>query len=645
MAADEEIAGHEIAGEVVNPSPLLPPTTDPADTCDAYAELEYSGECVPPVSAIYPGYPAEYVIEGDTCDAYAEIEYAGECINEEAVFQSLPTSTIEEFDTSTGRLNCGVPSVFITSRCSRSMTCQINLSDVINLTWTRILDDVSEAEVEIGLTGDAQQTCCECLAIVEPFCHELHIWRDGEEVWVGPIEAVRYERERVTIKARDSLAWLDVRIPNEDVEFTTLGTFGTISDNPLTSVATTFNSPALSTLPVIAAGLPAYYIIFEPDNLDQIDFGYILTHGAGATSAVINRNALPGSGFGGPKQHALGTAWRVQGTVGVDNPWLSTSTTLNGFGAMSELPAVSLVGVPPVPTPAVFIVVDPYKSKREVIQIETHVAGASSATVIRGQRGTQPQNHDLVSLWDAGSLSGPSEDLSYIAQDIIHMALEEDIAAGKSCEFSNIFIKRTGEKIEYYKEAFNETYLEILLALATTELNITTLGRTIVINGDSLSLTPLVLLNDEHIMGDIEVTKDGKVMANRVYMHWEGDQGIPAVGQKDENERFCYSLIERIKDGNGLQVGVDADVAAQAMVEAAFIAPRIIEIPDGSRLSPDTPWTINQMVPGARVDVAITRLCLNLTQSFLLTGVTVTYSESDGESVGITLHPMNSVAG
>lgn len=643
MAADEEIAGHEIAGEDVNPNPVLPATDDPADTCDAYAELEYAGECVPPVSAMYPDFPEEAIIEGDTCDAYAEIEFAGECVNENAVFQSLPTSSIEEFDTSAGRLGCGVPTVFITSRCSQSMACQIDLSDIIRITWTRVLDDVSEAEVEVGLTGDSQQTCCQCLATVEPFCHELHIWRDGDEVWVGPIEAIRYERERVTIKARDSLAWLDVRIPNEDVEFSAVGTAGTITDNPLTAIATTFNSAALATLPAIAGAIPRYYVVFEPDNPENRDYALIITHGGGATSATITRNALPAT-ISGSKAHVVNSAWRVQGVVEVDNPWLAGSTTLNGAGGMSDLPVVTLVSGDP--TPAIFLVMEGDNlSQREVIQIQTHGAGATSAIVIRGQYGTTAQNHPSSSVWVAGSLSGPPEDLTYLAKNIIFLAFQEDIDIGNDCEFFNMFTTETGEVIEFFKEKFNETYLEILMALATTELNVTTLGRTIVITGDSLAMTPLILLNDEHIMGNIEVTKDGKLMANRIWLHWEGDQGIPAVGQKEVSDRFCYSLVERISDGNGLALDIDASDTAEKMVNAAFIAPKIIDIPEGSRLSPDTPWTINQMVPGARIDVAITRLCLNLTQSFLLTGVTVDYSESDGEAVGITLRPMNSVGG
>lgn len=542
MAADEEIAGHEIAGENVNPNPILPPTTDPANTCDAYAEIEYAGNCIP--SGIVP-LPSP-LIEGDSCDAYAEIEYAGECVSPDAIFGGLPESSVEEFDTSRGRLGCGVPTVFITSRCSGQMTCQIDLADIIRLSWTRILSDVSEAEVEIGLTGDSEQTCCQCLAEIEPFCHELHIWRDGEEVWVGPIEAIRYERERVTIKARDSLAWMDVRIPFEDVDFETNFT-GTITDSPLTAIATTVNSAGFSALPAVVAQLPEINIVIEPNTVN-----------------------------------------------------------------------------------------------REVVRVLAHTGGATSLTVIRAQHGTDNTEHAFASPWRQGGLQGAEEDLAYLAQTIVFLGFEQDILDGNTCEISNMHVTKVNSDFKYYQERFNQTYLEILINLAqNSAMNVTALGRTIVINGSSLSLTPLGLLNDEHIMGDIEITKDGKIMGNRYWVHWDGDGGIPSVAEKPVAERYCYGLIERIRDGSGIPLAIDAQETAQSYVDASFIAPRVVEIPDGSRLSPDTPWTINQLVPGARVDVAITRLCLSLVSSFLLTGVSVEYSESDGESVGITLIPKN----
>lgn len=365
-----------------------------------------------------------------------------------------PGSNVLNIDDSIGRLGCGEPSFFITRRCAGQLDCVIT-DYVTSATWTRVLDDVSEAEVTCNFSGTTDFTCCECLAEIEPWCSELHIWRDGEEVWVGPIQQIEYTYDSAIIRATDSLGWLSVRVP--------------------------------------------------PGNIDY-----------------------------------------------------------------SEVAA----------------------------------------------------------------------DLSEIAEDILTVAFAEDTSAGFTCELDNIYKVASGEVSFRFFEQFTDNALNMLLDLASTGLNVTTLGRTIVLTGDDTSLTPLILLNDEHIIGDIKITKDGTSQGNRYYVHFEGDGGIPASGEAADF--FCYGPIERIRDGDGLVDGISAGDVADAYVRASAIAPRTVEIEAGSKLSPDTPWTINQMVCGARVDVAITRLCLNLTQSFILTGVNVSYSEQ-GETVGITLTPINEV--
>jgi hypothetical protein len=323
---------------------------------------------------------------------------------------------------------------------------------ISRLKWGRRLDDISEAEVLINTGGDAFYTCCECLAETEPWCHELHIWRDGEEVWVGPIQTIEYAFDEITIRAKDSLGWLNVRVPPADLSFTTT------------------------------------------DLTDQ-------------------------------------------------------------------------------------------------------------------------------------------------ASTLLEVAFAEDT---QTCELDNRYEQPTGETFTTFFAAFEQTAMEILRDLGDAGLNFTTLGRTIVLTGDDLPLVPLILLNDEHIMGDVIVTKDGESQGNRYYIHFDGDGGIPASGEAVDF--FCYGPIERLRSNDGLSSGIDAAAVADIYVGASAIAPRRIEIPDGSQLSPDTPWVMSDMVCGARVDVAITRLCLNLTQSFTLTSVDVEYTPDDGEKVGITLVPINDVA-
>jgi hypothetical protein len=357
---------------------------------------------------------------------------------------------IEDFD---GRLGCGVPSFFITSRCAGTLSCVLD-DAVTRARWTRKLDEVSDAEVTIQLSGDATLACCQCLAETEPWCHELHIWRNGEEVWVGPIQEIEYTSDNIVVRAKDSLAWLGVRVP--------------------------------------------------PFN--------------------VNRTSV-------------------------------------------------------------------------------------------------------------------DTELTVVAEDILLLGFGAD-SPDHTCEYDSRYVVPTGRLEKRYYEAYSMTALDMLQDMAETGINYTTLGRTIVIVGDSDPLTPLVILTDEHIMGEVEVTKDGTVQGNVFYVHYEKNEGLPA--QAEAVEKYCYHDIERIR--TGLPNLASAEAVAEALAKEAAITPRALIVPAGSRLSPDTPWTINEMVPGARVDVAITRLCLTLTQSFRLMEIEVNYDPRDGESVGLTLMPMNSVA-
>lgn len=361
-------------------------------------------------------------------------------------------SNIKDFSEIGGRLGCGEPQFFITNRCSAGVACILD-APVTSAKWDRRLDDVSEAFVTMSLSGDTTYTCCECLAAAEPWCHELHIWRDGEEVWVGPIQEIEYEFDTVTVRAKDSLAWPGVRIPNVNISFIGTGT-------------------------------------------DLTDIAIFL----------------------------LETAFALDETT---------------------------------------------------------------------------------------------------------------------CELDNMYTQDSGLVFDFFAPKFDQTALEILRDLGDAGLNFTTLGRTIVLTGDATPLVPLILLNDEHIMGGLSVVKDGTVMGNRYYVHFDGDGGVPAMGEAADF--YCYSAIERIISPDGISNGANAGQIADIYVNAAGIAPRRIEMAPGAKLSPDTPWTINDMVPGARVDVAVTKFCLNLTQSFTLTGVEVEYSNTDGESVGVTLTPINDV--
>jgi hypothetical protein len=342
-----------------------------------------------------------------------------------------------------GRLGCGINEAFITWKCGSPRLC--SLTGATEIQWGRILDDVSEAEVTISLAGSLDATCCDCLGDIEPWCHELHITRDGETVWLGPVVEVIYAFESVTIRAQDLLGWTKVRVAENDIDMTA----------DITTIA----------------------------------------------------------------QAVLAEAFNE------DDPCTHISATPAG-----------------------------------------------------------------------------------------------------------------GDTTSYFSEAFSATAFEQLEQLSNIKLNYTAIGRTIILGPEDLPLVPIATLTDDMILSEVTLTKSGLLQGNRWWVRYEGDGGVPGVGQVDQQ---CYGLIERLRpNDDGIQDATTANEVAQAYANAAGTAPRLLELEAGARLSPETPWDIQDMVPGTKVNVSLARLCVDTAQRFRLTGMSVRQSE-EGEEVSLSLSPVD----
>jgi hypothetical protein len=86
---------------------------------------------------------------------------------------------------------------------------------LLQVEWSRVLDDASTARVLVQPEGD----CCEGLARVRSWRHNLQIFRDGVGVWEGPVVTPVWRADGVEIAAVDVLGWLDRRVPHDDLFF------------------------------------------------------------------------------------------------------------------------------------------------------------------------------------------------------------------------------------------------------------------------------------------------------------------------------------------------------------------------------------------------------------------------------------------
>lgn len=104
------------------------------------------------------------------------------------------------------RLGLGSYRVLVQTRCGNAFVCE--LQNMTEVTFNRVLNEISEAQVTVSTRG------CECLSDVNPWQHELAVFRNEVLVWVGPIVDLEFNQsdESVVIYAKDLLSWADHRL-------------------------------------------------------------------------------------------------------------------------------------------------------------------------------------------------------------------------------------------------------------------------------------------------------------------------------------------------------------------------------------------------------------------------------------------------
>lgn len=87
-----------------------------------------------------------------------------------------------------------------------------HLDRIDSIDFSRKLDDTSDATVKCVTDEWAD--------LIHPWHHELHIYRNRQRVWLGPVRDKTYmEGGRTTIECRDLFSWMDFRVPHDELDF------------------------------------------------------------------------------------------------------------------------------------------------------------------------------------------------------------------------------------------------------------------------------------------------------------------------------------------------------------------------------------------------------------------------------------------
>lgn len=196
--------------------------------------------------------------------------------------------------------------------------------------------------------------------------------------------------------------------------------------------------------------------------------------------------------------------------------------------------------------------------------------------------------------------------------------------------------------IPFQKTAFDD----IDDMAAKSGIDYTVLGRAIHIHDTHIPLGRTAALTEADIIGDIIVTQYGMELGT--FAAVTGGNGMygyaVAPGANSAGVHPYYGLWEILDDAYDEEEGGEAptlnELNSQAIrnLSGRMPTPVTVRVPDGSTLSPTSPVTIDDLVPGVQVPLLATLTGRRFSQMQKLDRLDVV-EDSGGEQIKITLSP------
>lgn len=281
--------------------------------------------------------------------------------------------------------------------------------------------------------------------------------------------------------------------------------------------------------------------------------------------------------------------------------------------------------------------------KADSVEVEAHdVMHYASRTIMRSAYDNRYRKK--------GSRIGP---VTKRAQNVLQRELARKEALGYNIlKFLDVRTHPQTTKTSRYTPAyFSTVYDEMEYMAAKLSLDYTVIGRRIVVSDVHDILGRVQMLTDKDFTDELIVTSYGMELRTRSAVT-DGEGNWAAVGGVDpfygEVEFVDTSYGEEVKPATTSAKPTKAELAAMMKEMASqarrnltgrYPIPTVVRIPDNTRLSPEAPVTLNELIPGIRVPIRATLACLELQQEQKLDYMQVEQSRDSGESVTITLSP------
>ncbi|WNI20290.1 hypothetical protein [Actinacidiphila sp. ITFR-21] len=136
-----------------------------------------------------------------------------------------------------------------------------DVSALTAVKWNRTLNDTAEGTITIA-KGTAGADCCGLLGQIEPYAHELTLYRDTELVWQGPVIRTRETRATFVVEAHDVTEWLARTVNTTVLRYLSTNTADPMHMGPVQEIAHT----------IIRLNLQAGLFASQPDWPEMLPY-------------------------------------------------------------------------------------------------------------------------------------------------------------------------------------------------------------------------------------------------------------------------------------------------------------------------------------------------------------------------------------
>lgn len=245
------------------------------------------------------------------------------------------------------------------------------------------------------------------------------------------------------------------------------------------------------------------------------------------------------------------------------------------------------------------------------------------------------QVRDIAAWLDKRNIHNNYNFVNTPVLEVARILITDALGVDDPCDLvgSMIIIQPDGAPTVISQEYIAGTKMgEILRELARTVLDFTVVGVSIIL-AEALQFGPFGPLTDDDFLVDLEIQERGLEAATKWDVHGSGVTGV--AGGVDP----YYGLLEETAEEDNITSQAQVDAGAAGRLEASNPAPLYLNIPDGASLSPEAPICVDQLVPGAIVNVQVQKVCRPVNRQTRLTAVKTVVTAGE-EKVGVTLSPV-----